>query len=160
MPHSSSGASTQGRALLQGGHCHLLFGKPTSGSSSAKSGFAQELHGWTRKSQRYFQTLSITKNISKFGAKVCLAVMVRPAQAPFPTASFLPLRSGSRTEDPSSSSRSAAPFQTSHTNKVMEKNKGSVLPLQVAQRQSNLYSVEANLMPSFLGDFSLFSERG
>lgn len=56
MPHSSSGASTQGRALLQSGHCHLLFGKPTSGPSVAKSNFAQELHGWTRKSEIFSNT--------------------------------------------------------------------------------------------------------
>ena len=102
MPCSSSGASTQGRALLQGGHCHQLFGKPTSGPSLSKSDFAQELHEGTPKSQRYFQTLSITKNISRFGAEVYPAVMVRPAEAPFPSPSFLPQRSGSGTEQPQS----------------------------------------------------------
>lgn len=85
-------------------------------------------------SPRYFQTLSLTKSISKLGAKVYLAVMVRLAQAPFLTPSLLPTRSSSGTEDPPPHALLLlGPSQTSPTNKAMEKNKRPVILLQVAQ---------------------------
>lgn len=87
-PPIPTATARKGFLFSRKGPLSPLFGKPASGSSSAKSNFAQELHRWTPKSQRHLQTPSVTKSISNFGVKVYLAIMMRLAQAPFPIPYF------------------------------------------------------------------------